>query len=194
MIISLRICTSEFGYFISAFYKMPRKNLFKFLSRKFGKAAKEDDAPTYRKYFVPDFSFLERFDNMSVIFDGSPAKQVTVETVEEAREATRSNQEATVTPTLESETAENTSSDPTETAENTSSDPTETAENAASEPTETADNTSSEPETAVHTSSEPVERVQLELETEAVPLEPEAMETATVESVPTGMNPENWVG
>ena len=41
-------------------------------------------------------------------------------------------------------------------------------------------------------SSEPVERVQLELETEAVPFEPEAMETATVESVPTGMNPENW--
>ena len=60
---------------------------------------------------------------MSVILDGGPAEQVTVETVEDAREATRSAQEATVAPTLEPETAENTSSEPAETADYASSEP-----------------------------------------------------------------------
>ena len=63
---------------------MPKNSLFKFLSRKFAKAAKVDDAPTYRKYFVPDFSFLDGFDNMSVILEAGPAEPSNVETVEEA--------------------------------------------------------------------------------------------------------------
>ena len=61
---------------------MPKNSLFKFLSRKFAKTAKVDDAPTYRKYFVPDFSFLEGFDNMSVILDAGPTELLSAETVE----------------------------------------------------------------------------------------------------------------
>ena len=191
-----------FGYFIELSWKMPKNSLFKFLSRKFTKAAKVDDAPTYRKYFVPDFSFLEGFDNMSVILDAGPAEQPNVETVEEPRDVPQLESAAQEPMNMEPDTAETASMESEATV--TSPMESEAVEPMHMEPDttktvtmeqEARETAPMEPDTPATALMEPDTTEAATMEPQAMalaPVEPLATKAATMEYVPTGMKPENW--
>ena len=198
--ISLRICTVlyfEFEYFIKLSWKMPKNSLFKFMSRKFAKTAKLDDAPTYRKYFVPDFSFLEGFDNMSVILDAGPAELPNVETVEEAIDVPQLEPGASEPMNVESDTAETAAVAPE--AMETAPVESEAVEPMNMEP-DTTERATLEPDTAEPATLKPqaMEMATVEPQAKETPtVEPQAIALAPTEPVvtktaATRMNPENW--